>query len=141
MIEKKCFKCGEIKDISEFYKHGEMADGHLNKCKECTKKDVKDNYKANISHYVEYEKERSMRTDRREQAKKYQRKRRIKSREKYIARTMVRNAKRDGWLKRMPCEVCGEEKSQAHHDDYSKPLDVRWLCFKHHRELHGQTTH
>lgn len=28
--------------------------------------------------------------------------------------------------------------SQAHHEDYARPLDVRWLCFKHHRETHGQ---
>jgi hypothetical protein len=42
-----------------------------------------------------------------------------------------------GILIRKPCEVCNTEIDvQAHHDDYYKPLDVRWLCRKHHREHH-----
>jgi len=35
-------------------------------------------------------------------------------------------------------EVCGAENAQAHHDDYSRPLDVRWLCDTHHRQHHGE---
>ena len=41
-----------------------------------------------------------------------------------------------GELIRNPCEVCGEIKVEAHHDDYMRPLDVRWLCRNHHREHH-----
>jgi hypothetical protein len=38
----------------------------------------------------------------------------------------------------MPCEVCGDPQTHAHHDDYSKPLDVRWFCPRHHREEHAR---
>lgn len=42
-----------------------------------------------------------------------------------------------GKIKKTPCVVCGDEKSEAHHTDYTKPLDVTWLCRKHHLELHA----
>lgn len=43
-----------------------------------------------------------------------------------------------GKIVRQPCEVCGSEPTHAHHDDYSKPREFRWLCRKHHMELHRQ---
>lgn len=49
-----------------------------------------------------------------------------------IAQSIVNHAKRDGKLIPLPCEVCGNVKSEAHHRDYSKPLEVQWLCRKHH---------
>lgn len=52
------------------------------------------------------------------------------------ARHAVKLAKRSGLLVRQPCEVCGADKAHAHHDDYSKPLEVRWLCSVHHDEHH-----
>lgn len=54
------------------------------------------------------------------------------------AHTMVTKAIRDGRLTRQPCEVCGAGKVDAHHDDYDKPLEVRWLCRLHHHHLHLQ---
>lgn len=56
---------------------------------------------------------------------------------KYHARQMVRQAIRYGELVRQPCEVCGAENNvEAHHDDYRKPLEVIWLCIKHHDARH-----
>ena len=55
---------------------------------------------------------------------------------KYKARYTVNNAVRWGRLHKLPCQVCGVVKVQAHHDDYREPLMVTWLCEKHHRELH-----
>jgi hypothetical protein len=50
----------------------------------------------------------------------------------------VAAAVRSGTLKKMPCEVCGDIKAEAHHEDYDKPLDIRWLCRKHHRGRHKE---
>jgi ribosomal protein S27AE len=55
------------------------------------------------------------------------------------ARDHVRRALKRGDIKRQPCEVCGTTWNiHAHHDDYEKPLDVRWLCGRHHLRNHGQ---
>lgn len=54
------------------------------------------------------------------------------------AREAVAAEVQAGRLKREPCERCGEVKTQAHHDDYSKPLQVRWLCQEHHTDVHRE---
>lgn len=56
--------------------------------------------------------------------------------EKHGARLLTQDAIRTGILSRQCCEKCGAEKTEAHHDDYSKPLQVRWLCHTHHAEHH-----
>lgn len=59
---------------------------------------------------------------------------------KYRARVALRTAVRRGKIARLPCEVCGVTRVHGHHDDYSKPFDVRWLCALHHRAHHAAIT-
>lgn len=127
-MKKKCFKCGEIKDINLFYTHKQMIDGHLGKCIECAKKDSRGIYRP------EYEVERNKRPERKIKRAEYVRRMRAKNPEKTRARRLVSQALKSGKLIKQPCEKCGVKDVQAHHEDYSKPLDVVWLCFKHHRE-------
>jgi hypothetical protein len=141
MKTKSCFKCGIIKPLDQFYRHPAMSDGHLGKCIPCAKKDTQDRYESKEGRrkVLEYEKRRFQNPERRAKVIEYQKMHRARDPQKYRARSAVGNAIRDGKLAREPCEICGDERAQAHHDDYSKPLDVRWLCFKHHREIgHGQ---
>lgn len=130
---KKCFKCGEVKDLTSFYRHPGMADGRVNKCKDCNKLDVRKNRKSKIEYYRKYDIERGNR-----QGYEYTMEFRQKYPNKYKAHSIVNNAIRGKRLFSMPCEICGAEKTHAHHDDYSKPLNVRWLCPAHHRQWHDE---
>jgi hypothetical protein len=58
------------------------------------------------------------------------------SAERKRAGAAVQTAIYQGRLVRQPCEICGKQRVDAHHDDYSRPLDVRWLCRSHHKQLH-----
>lgn len=114
-----------------------MADGYLNKCKTCTKIDVKTNYNKNFVKRRNYEKKRFKQAERKLLVSSYQNKYRKVHPEKYKARNTLNNALRDGKVFKKHC-LCGSEKVQAHHADYSKPLEVTWVCFACHRLLHGQ---
>lgn len=133
---KQCFKCGIIKPLDEFYTHPAMADGYLGKCKSCARLDVQSNYARRRDQYREYDKIRAKRPQRKAAKCVYSLNHRTKNPEKRRARILLGSAIKCGRIHRKPCEVCGSANSEAHHPDYSKPLDVVWLCLKHHRELH-----
>ena len=54
----------------------------------------------------------------------------------HCAKQVVYYMKKLGVLSQSPCQICGEDSTQAHHDDYNKPWEVRWLCNKHHNDWH-----
>lgn len=120
---KKCFKCGEMKPLSEFYRHPQMKDGHLNKCKACTKKDVAEHRENNPESELSTRLKTCAKNPNHKNA--------------YMA---VDAALRCGVLiKPTTCSGCGcpdiEHRIEAHHYDYSKPLDVIWLCTPCHENM------
>jgi ribosomal protein S27AE len=137
-MSKECFRCGVRKSIDDFYAHPQMADGHLGKCKECTKLDARSNRVNNREHYREYELARFKTAKRKQNVIELQRRRRLSDTErKDVARQRVRHALNRGSLVRKPCELCGSATTEAHHEDYQKPLDVRWLCRRCHGFIHA----
>ena len=135
---KTCFKCQTEKPIEDFYTHPRMADGRLGKCKECTKADSHKRFTEKLldPHWSIKERERQRKKEEKRRVlglvKKY-------TKGKYprpIANTKMGEAVRSGKLKKLPCQVCGNKRTQGHHEDYAKPLDVVWLCTRHHADRH-----
>lgn len=155
---KSCIRCGQEKALDDFGKDKRAKDGRESACTACEKARKKAHWQANrerycqkkVAHYhanaamfrevnkvyyQEHKAERAAyeRTRRRSPGAET---RRIKAN----ARAMVNQAVASGRLVREPCAVCGNERSHGHHDDYSKPLDVVWLCYRHHADVHlGKT--
>lgn len=138
MGTKRCFKCEREVPVDQFYRHPRMADGRLNKCKTCTKRDVTENYAKRRKQFAEYERRRTADPVRRAKRTEYQRRSRERNRKKYVARRRVSQAVRSGVLVPRPCENCGSVLVQAHHSDYDKPIQVSWLCFSCHLAEHGK---
>lgn len=135
---KACFKCKAVKPLNEFYKHSAMADGHLNKCKECTKHDVSKHRSENIEEIRAYDRARGKSPERIKATTEIARAWRAEDKRRVRAHSAVSYAIRRGNLVRLPCVRCGEEKSVAHHEDYDKPLDVMWLCQPCHKQRHKE---
>ena len=135
---KTCFKCKTDKPLTEFYKHSQMADGYLNKCKECTKHDAKSNRTQNLEKYRAYDRARGKIPERIKANTEVNRAWRAEDKRRHMAHSAVARAIKAGSLVRSPCIRCGESKSLAHHEDYDKPLDVMWLCQPCHKQRHKE---
>ena len=136
MDKKKCFKCGIEKELSEFYVHPQMADGYLNKCKECNKKDVQENYELRREYYREYDRKRNKKEKRLQLRRNYH----IENNEKIKTHQLVHQAiKKGNIIKPENCQICGLHTKflDAHHHDYTKPLDVIFVCRKCHLNIHS----
>ena len=125
---KVCFKCGKEKPLSEFYKHPQMSDGHLNKCKECTKSDVKKDYNRKSKDVSWVEKERARGRE------KYHR---LGYKDKDWTNKTRRDFKVSGNIHRdLERKGIDMEGKDAHHWNYNKPRSVILLSTLAHHRIH-----
>jgi len=133
---RECRKCQESKSIEEFYKTPGGIGGRDSVCKECRKTAVLAKRHANIEHFREYDQKRG------NHAKPgYVKAWRNRSKIKEQAHNRVSRAVAAGRIiKPESCEQCDAAKQSihAHHDDYTKQLDVRWLCAPCHQRWHAK---
>lgn len=140
-----CKHCNTEKPKTDFY------DNSKSKCKECVKSAVRLHREQNIDRIREYDKARNNQPHRVEARKEYTKTEAGKQAKKramdayhkrypmkYATHVITGNAIRDGKLiQASECSVCkSTEKIEGHHDDYTKPLDVRWLCESCHKKWH-----
>lgn len=135
MKTKKCFKCGKELPLTEFYKHKGMSDGHLNKCKECTKQDTHTNYQEKLKNIEWVDKQRARGRD------KYLRlykpdylRNKCDFGQIYEKIISNNNANRD--LKKRGYITEGKE---AHHWNYNEPKQVFLLSVEAHHKIHQFT--
>jgi|SRR5262245_47580924 len=140
----RCSKCGEA---GEFFKgHAQCKRCMVTAAREYSKTDAgKEALRRGRLKYANSERGKRVREAyeqteaRRLSLNAAERRRKLKSPEKVRARQVLNDAVRTGRMLRKPCEQCGEVLTEAHHDDYGKPLDVRWLCRRHHAVVEALT--
>lgn len=131
MTTKTCKTCGEEKPLSAFYKHPQMADGHLNSCKACRRAYALRHQRENREAYnARHKAWRDANPDR----KRYSQPAHVRA-----AHSLLAYALRKGEIERPDtCSECGKACTpDGHHEDYTKPLDVVWLCRTCHRKRHA----
>ena len=149
---KLCKTCCKEKEGCEYHKRSASYDGLSSKCKKCQSQ--YDKNRANLPHRVkaraDYQKTEAGIRSSSEAKKRWAKSNKDKiylitkryrkeNPRKYSAHGKVAYEVKMGNLVPEPCEVCGSVVAiSAHHDDYAKPLNVRWLCSKHHKEWHRE---
>lgn len=140
-----CKACNARKELSAFHKAGHGVFGHRTTCADCSNahhRNKRENPKYLAMEYrthVEWYYDRGGKAVMRKNTKLHRNRTGYPGYSdptKHHARSLTRAAIRSGKIVRLPCERCGHSQAEAHHDDYGKPHEVRFLCNACHRKEH-----
>lgn len=147
---KTCIKCSQTKQLSDYYKYNQRY--YSSYCKECQNSYVKNNPHTPTRQRARSNNDISVLSAIRLSDREYQRRRRAqnpqwkarqtleyyhKNKEKIKAHRLIHKQLMTGQMKKLPCQICNASTHiQGHHPDYSKPLEVVWLCPSHHKLEH-----
>jgi hypothetical protein len=138
--QRQCCRCFKVRPLGQFVIDKRKAGGRAYLCASCKSKRIRERA-TDADRALRNEHERNRRATRpayrdslRENETRYAK----ANPRKGAAHVAVYQAIKQGKLTRLPCEACGAANSEAHHDDYAKKLDVRWLCPRHHRAWHAE---
>jgi hypothetical protein len=133
LVRKTCSNCGSLKPYAAFYRNKATKDGRGSWCIDSERNRNRSDYTKGYRETLNYRdcqaKYRSSRKHHLVDAARQRRSRSLYP-EKARARDAVKYAKRIGAISPpLNCEGCGDTtKVQAHHPDYTRRLDVEWLC-------------
>jgi hypothetical protein len=135
MKTKICSKCKkEYPSTPEYFnRSSNIKSGLISRCKKCKRAIDRIYSRKYREKHPQWKKADNKK--RQEQTAKLIKKWREEHPEIIKCWRIYRMALKNGILIRKPCEICGSKKVHGHHDDYSKPLEVRWLCPKHHKAV------
>ncbi len=136
---KACTQCGTVKAAAEFFSRSASVDGLQPCCKECDSRVRSQRYDENWDREKENRQRYSSNPQQKKKSLESNRKYRQRNPQKTSAHNAVNNALRDGKIVRPDsCSDCGlaTRDLEAHHEDYSRPLDVKWLCTRCHGKRH-----
>lgn len=130
-MSKQCSRCRQTLPVSSFARNRARPDGYGSYCKECQAE-----YRnSRVKQCREYRRRWELRNPRKCTARQMRYAQRYP--EKIKAKNLLGSALVCNRMQRLPCRDCSTtERVEAHHPDYTKPLDVIWLCPTHHRAEH-----
>ena len=149
-LKMTCNVCNKTGNKDEFKKDGRLKNGVASICLECQARAAKKKYWENPGVAVQRARDQRIRKKNGEQKPRVYCAEEVRERWKRNYKNLTAERKRARWmmsdertkrgLQSGQCEVCGAvENVDGHHDDYTRPLEVRWLCRKHHRAFHAQS--